>query len=435
MKRNRRIVSIAVLLCLLVSLFAFTACVTDKHVHDFSNWVCECGEYYTNVDPSKDLFVGNVMQIVVKNLGEQPVSVGSGFVFNKEGWFITNSHVMEDAYYADAYFEIPNAELGETVTRLKIQQVAVNNPNKDIFIGKIDGYEKIASHYRDFDFSTEYQSKDLTFSVGYPNATPFMEINRGSVTSDVPYFPDKLNGVTYIGSTSYFEEGSSGGVLLNEKLQVIGLTTAHIRVGADWVKASVSAFNFINEVSTVPNYELYNLIDVTHGEDKEYINFFNNLKKLGGLTKHVEDDGSVSFRYVSNDEGIIDGNAYTETYEDRYDSGYYMSRTYSIHWSSGASKKVRLFGYWSAERGFRDFVYLMEYKYSRYEYFKLMSSQINYSENLDLTLNNYITECSAGHSISKEEIAYAKEDFNMAYRELTGIFEDISNGTLQRLMR
>lgn len=52
MKRNRRIVNIAVLLCLLVSLFAFTACVTDEHVHDFANGVCnECGEVDATFKP------------------------------------------------------------------------------------------------------------------------------------------------------------------------------------------------------------------------------------------------------------------------------------------------------------------------------------------------------------------------------------------------
>lgn len=414
MKRNRRIVSIAVLLCLLVSLFAFTACSNEAD--------------YTKVDPAKDLFVGNVMQIVAKNLGEQPVSVGSGFVFNKEGWFITNSHVMEDAYYADAYFEIPNAELGETVTRLKILQGAVNNPTKDFFIGKIDGYDKISSYYRDFDFSTEYQIDDITFSVGYPNATPFMEIHRGWVCSDVPYFPDKLNGVTYIDSSSYIAPGSSGGVLMNEKLQVIGLTTAHIEIGNAWYDASVSTYNFMNEIDTVPNYALYNLMELIHGDDKEYINLFEEIKYDNSYLSSVDKNGCVSFIKINKGEGVNpDNTAYS--YEESYlfDSNYYMQLSTDYYWASGGRRKINLYGYWNPVFGFSSFVYEMKYTYKSGSYYTVKSSKINFSENIELTLNNYVIDKSYSITITDEDITYAKMQFNSIYKTLMKIWESYGN--------
>lgn len=414
MKRNRRIISIAVLLCLLVSLFAFTACSNEAD--------------YTKVDPTKDLFVGNIMQIVVKNLGEQPVSVGSGFVFNKEGWFITNSHVMEDAYYADAYFEIPNAEIGETVTRLKILQGAVNKPNKDIFIGKIDGYDKIASYYREFEFTTEYQSDDITFSIGYPNATPFMGIQRGSVISDVPYFPDKLNGVTYIDSTSSIAPGSSGGVLMNDKLQVIGLTTARIQVENAWYNASVATYNFINEIDAVPNFALYNLMELIHGDDKEYINLFEQIKYDNSYLSSVDKNGCVSFIKTNKGEGVNSDNiaySFEETY--LFDSDYYIQLSTDYYWAGGGRRQIRLYGYWNPVFGFSSFVYEFKYTYNSGRYYTVKSSKINYSENIELTLNNYVTDSSYSYTITDENIAYVKLQFNYIYETLMKVWESYGN--------
>ena len=50
-----------------------------------------------------------------------PINTGTGFVFDEQGWFITNYHVMENAYFAKAIFEIPDIESGESYTRLDVE--------------------------------------------------------------------------------------------------------------------------------------------------------------------------------------------------------------------------------------------------------------------------------------------------------------------------
>ena len=44
--------------------------------------------------------------------------------------------------------------------------------------------------------------------------------------NDISSLYDKLySGISYIGSTSYVAPGSSGGILLNDNLEVLGMTT------------------------------------------------------------------------------------------------------------------------------------------------------------------------------------------------------------------
>ncbi len=406
------------------SLLVFSAC-GETHEHYFVDGKCECGAIDETYTPPKDYFVGNVFQIVTETLGKQPYMLGSGVVINQDGWFITNSHVMEGAYYAYAYFEIPNAEQGDSVTKLQISEAAVNNRNKDFFIGKIEGYETISSYYKQIDFTTNHEIGGITFSVGYPNGTPFMEIHRGVELAEVPYFPDKLNGVSYIGTTSYFESGSSGGILLNDELQIIGLTTAQIKVDDEWVKAAVSVFNFQNELSQIPQHTLYNFTDFMNPTEKEYIDFFEKVENNPDYTGAVGDDGVVGYILIDQDEGINNENL-SYSYESIYlfDSAGYMSINSDYYWADGTRRTLALYGYWSPMVGFENFIFEFKFTFDDGRYLKVESTDINYSENIDLTLNNYTTDKSYSYTITEENIIYVKQQFNLIYTEMLYVFEN-----------
>ncbi len=417
----------AMLLYAIAVLFAavcmFAAC-GQKHEHVYIDGKCACGALDEDYTPPKDRFIGNVFQIVTKTLGGQVYARGSGVVINSDGWFITNSHVMEGAYYADAYFEIPNAESGESVTRLKIAQAAVDDPAKDFFIGKIGGYEAIASYYRKMDFTTEHEVGGTTFAIGYPNGTPFMEIHRGVELPEVPYFPDKLNGVSYIGTTSYFASGSSGGILLNEDLQIIGITTAQILVDDEWVKAAVSVFNFQNELNKIPAYTLYDFTQFMHADEIAYIRLFEQIAARTDVLSSVDENGYIGYLIKKKGESVNE-DAIAYTYEAQYyfaeDGG--MIIEYVYHWENGDARTTALYGYWSPLFGFDDLQYAFRYEWASGTYYSVASQDINYSENIDLTLNEYTVEHSYAYSVTEADIGYAKEQFNVLYETLKKIFE------------
>ena len=217
--------------------------------------------------PNPDYFVGNVFQIITNDENGNLVSSGSGFVLNDSGWFITNNHVMNGSSSAIAFFDIKDGSTGNQYTRLDVIGGIYNDTQKDIFIGKLDDYFKIKDYYRNIPFTTNYTKNENSYTVGYPNSSVKLEINSGKILEEYSDIYDKINGVFYILSDSYIAPGSSGGILINEQFEVVGITT--IGFYADENKqiyqagGSIPTFVFtpnitnLKETQLKPLYEIY----------------------------------------------------------------------------------------------------------------------------------------------------------------------------------
>jgi hypothetical protein len=118
---------------------------------------------------------------VLRNAAGEPISTGSGFVFHEDGWFITNNHVMENGYSATAYFDIPDRVQGTKHTMLAVLGGVYHDETKDVFIGKLENYEKIRSHYHPISFTEEYTQGETCYSIGnglaYPPGNSFCVYN------------------------------------------------------------------------------------------------------------------------------------------------------------------------------------------------------------------------------------------------------------------
>ena len=181
--------------------------------------------YTAQRTPNSTYFYGNVFQIVVKDKSGEPISAGSGFVFNLDGWFITNNHVMDEGYSAVAFFDIANDQEGTKHTTLNIIGGAYHDETKDIFIGKLENYQLISQHYKDITFTDNYVVGESCYSVGYPNSSVKLHINEGVVLEEYSDIYDKINGVYYVLSDAYIAPGSSGGILINSTFEIIGITS------------------------------------------------------------------------------------------------------------------------------------------------------------------------------------------------------------------
>lgn len=181
--------------------------------------------YTAQREPNSDYFVGNVFQIVMKDKSGELLGTGSGFVINKDGWFVTNNHVMEKAHTATAFFDIKDTVDGGKYTQLKVLGGVYNNEEKDIFIGKLEGYSRLAEYYNEISFTEDYEQGEECYSVGYPNSSVEMDINPGTVTEEYSDIYSKVSGIYYILSDSYIAPGSSGGILVNSDFEAIGVTS------------------------------------------------------------------------------------------------------------------------------------------------------------------------------------------------------------------
>ena len=241
---------------------------TDRWVYD--NWKEESKGTQTvfraQRSPNVDFFIGNVFQIVIKDVDGKAIGTGSGFIINDEGWFITNNHVMESASSAIAFFDIEDRDRGLKYTQLDVLGGVYNSGEKDIFIGKLANYDKIKDYYNNIDFTQEYSTGEISYTVGYPNSSVKMEINSGVILDEYSNIYDKINGIYYVLSDSYIAPGSSGGILINENFEVIGITT--IGLYADEYKqvytagGSIPTLTFYSQLSNLDETKIKNLTNI-----------------------------------------------------------------------------------------------------------------------------------------------------------------------------
>lgn len=219
--------------------------------------------YTAERSPNETYFQGNVFQIIVKDSKGEPLSSGSGFILNDNGYFITNYHVMDECYSATAFFDIKDYDEGRQYTQLDIEGWVYASEDKDIFIGKLKGYDKIKDHYRSINFTENYEKDEIAYTFGYPNSSIKMEINSGVILEEYSNIYDKINGVYYILSDSYIAPGSSGGILTNENFEVIGITTIGLYEDASnkvyTAGGSIPFFVFKSNLDNIDNKEIKTL--------------------------------------------------------------------------------------------------------------------------------------------------------------------------------
>jgi hypothetical protein len=389
-----------------------------------------CNKDEQEIEIYKDDFIGNVCQIVIFDINNEALAYGSGFVFNQEGWFITNNHVMEDAYFAKAIFEIPNPNANEAYTVLDIIEGSYSNPSKDMFIGKISNYELINSFYKEFKYATSHKMDERSFSIGYPDKAVSMQINSGYLSEDVTTINDKLySGLTYISSTSYISHGSSGGILVNENLEILGITTSGVTYsgtsnGAFMIGYSIDSKYFVDLISLISEDDLLDINVILHPNEYDFLKLlFETMFSTSVIV--TEDDYRTSYTYKWEDNNKLNekGIAFTETREYIIRTDFTISYNVSIYQENGD----RITASFASNNCFEmDDLLQGTYQYTYFsksesETHELQSRSLNYSPNVNLTLNSF----TRSGRITEEVIQYAKIEFNKIYEFLVSEFQKL----------
>ena len=384
--------------------------------------------YIAKADMNPDFFKGNVFQIVVKDIYGAVRSLGSGFVFNDKGWFITNYHVIENAVSADAVFEIKNYSTGDAYTTLDISHAYYSSPEKDIFIGRIEDYKSISSYYQKIPFVRNYEVGDKVFSVGYPSASVKMEIHEGETVAEndkkVNTLYSKLvGGSTYIPNTAYIAPGSSGGILVNEKLEVIGITTGGIEEKSKFVLgAAIETFNFQNIANNVTTRNEKEFVDFMYPETAEVIKLFILGETHENCVGLFRDSTGVYYRYIFTHEY---DNMEEATVVHVYSNGT-VACTKTCVWDNGDSCSTTLAGVYTGKISSVDrFTLIFAYMWADGDGYSVVSENINYSKDLKLTLEDYDAEPVGNVKVTANNIEFAKKKFNSAYEWLVEFLESV----------
>ena len=158
---------------------------------------------------AKDRFK-NAIQSVVTVTGTK--GFGSGVVISPDGYIVTNYHVVQ----------------GEKNIQVKLNQniklkadVVKTNPEYDLALLKLTASELKSLPFANSD---EAEIGDEVYAIGTPSD---LELGQ-TITKGIISGKRQLENVSYIQSDVSISPGNSGGPLLNDKGQVIGITTMKI---------------------------------------------------------------------------------------------------------------------------------------------------------------------------------------------------------------
>ncbi len=186
--------------------------------------------------------------------GSQGRSIGSGFVADSSGTLVTNTHVLAGARRAVAIF--PNGQQYEIKGTLRI------DPPYDICVAKIDG--------TDFAFlplARELPRKgERVTALGSPKGLSFSATSgivsaiRPAEELGVEIGRPEMRG-TWIQVDAALSGGNSGGPLINDRGEVVGVSTLASQGSAQNLNFGISAKDIRNTLDNSRSLGLISLAD------------------------------------------------------------------------------------------------------------------------------------------------------------------------------
>jgi len=162
---------------------------------------------------------------LVSNYGEAVISIetpsgkGSGFLINKEGFAITNAHVIQGETRISAIL-YQNAPGGFTRRRIEDVEIIALNPVVDLALLKLPLPADLKPSHVILGNGDEVNAGDSVFAVGNP-----FGLERSVTQGGVSNRSRSLEGQLYIQTDAAINPGNSGGPLFNQRGEVIGVTS------------------------------------------------------------------------------------------------------------------------------------------------------------------------------------------------------------------
>ena len=159
---------------------------------------------------------GAVVSIVMSDKEGHPLAYGSGFLISKDGWIVTNYHVIKTG--SSAMIKLPDGAF------LPADGVVASDKGRDVAIIKAHGNDFRTVTLGD---SARLQVGEEVVAIGTPLALESTVSN--GIVSAIRTVEEK--GGKFLQITAPISHGSSGGPLFNMAGEVVGITSAGIERG------------------------------------------------------------------------------------------------------------------------------------------------------------------------------------------------------------
>ncbi len=149
---------------------------------------------------------------------KSPSGLGSGFVIHKDGYVITNFHVIENETQLSVHIF---RKAGGVFRNEKIEDVRIIavNPFMDLALIKFEVPEDLDITVMHLAEDRPLTEGDVVFAIGNPLGLE-RTVSRGIISKK----NRAEQGLTYVQTTTQINPGNSGGPLFNERGEVIGVT-------------------------------------------------------------------------------------------------------------------------------------------------------------------------------------------------------------------
>ncbi len=138
---------------------------------------------------------------------------GSGFLVSRDGYILTNRHVVGGSRFVKVRWPDGTESLGEVVR---------SDSRRDVALIKAEARQQQPLGFR----SSAVLQGDVVFAVG----TPLDAKLQNTVTRGIVSAMRTLDGLSYIQSDVAVNPGNSGGPLLDEKGLVVGVAVSGVRI-------------------------------------------------------------------------------------------------------------------------------------------------------------------------------------------------------------
>lgn len=178
-----------------------------------------CGDTYTNNFSMAELSASEVFEASKNSVGEivtynkngGEVALGTGFTYSSDGKIITNYHVIEDMY---------SAKITINGKKYAIQSVLAYDKDIDLAVLKIN-----ATNLAVLDICKNNHSVGKAVYAFGSSKGLTATFSQGIIT----HADRELDGVHYVQHDAAISSGNSGGPLINQYGEVIGINTMTIR--------------------------------------------------------------------------------------------------------------------------------------------------------------------------------------------------------------
>ena len=150
---------------------------------------------------------------------ETPSGKGSGFLINKDGYAITNDHVVqgESRISAILYVNVPG---GFSRRRIEDVELIALNPFVDLALLKLPLPPDLKPSHVIMGNADDVNAGDTVFAVGNP-----LGLERSVTQGIVSNRSRSLEGQLFLQTDTAINPGNSGGPLFNHRGEVIGVTS------------------------------------------------------------------------------------------------------------------------------------------------------------------------------------------------------------------